>query len=315
MQFNSISYVIPVYKGEKTIVELYERIKQLSEDLSLQYELIFVEDCGGDNSWEIIRNLSETTTRVKGIKLSRNYGQHNALLCGIRAARGDVTITLDDDLQNPPEEIHKLLSKLREGYDVVYGTPRNQTHGFMRNTASVITKMVLSQAMGAKTAGNVSAFRAFKTKIREAFGQYKGPMVSIDVLLTWGTNKFASIEVKQDKREFGESGYTIRKLIRHAFNMITGFSTIPLKIASLLGFFFSFFGLCILAYVIIKYIFLGSSVPGFPFLASVIAIFSGAQLFALGILGEYLARMHLRTMDKPAYIIDEISTTVSKSKI
>lgn len=314
MQFKSISFVVPVYQGEKTLNDLYKRIKSISGKLSLTFELIFVEDCGGDNSWEIIKGLSESDNRVRGIKLSRNYGQHNALLCGIRASQGDVIITLDDDLQNPPEEIPELLSKIEEGYEVVYGSPVSGNHGFLRDMASIITKIILKYAMGAKTATNVSAFRAFNTQLRDAFEQYKGPMVNIDVLLTWGTNKFVDVKVNHDKRAVGESGYTIRKLIRHAFNMVTGFSTLPLKIASFLGFFFSLFGFCILAYVLIQYFFSANSVPGFPFLASIVAIFSGVQLSALGILGEYLARIHLRSMDQPTYSIREISEKLFDSK-
>jgi undecaprenyl-phosphate 4-deoxy-4-formamido-L-arabinose transferase len=177
----------------------------------------------------------------------RNYGQHNALLCGIREAKHDVIITMDDDLQNPPEEIPKLLSKLAEGYDVVYGTPANEQHGLWRDLASQATKIALQGAMGAKTARKVNAFRAFRAKVRDAFGNYQSPFVSIDVLLTWGTTQFAAIQVKHEVRRIGRSNYTFRKLITHALNMITGFSTLPLQLASLMGFAFSFFGLGVLA--------------------------------------------------------------------
>ena len=127
--------------------------------------------------------------------------------------------------------------------------------------------------------------------------------MSIDVLLTWGTNRFASVRVDHRPRYSGKSNYTFRKLAIHAINMMTGFSTLPLQIASVTGFVFTLFGLIVLAYVLIRYVMEGGSVPGFPFLASVIAIFSGAQLFALGIIGEYLARMHFRMMEKPTYVL------------
>ncbi|MBV5350281.1 glycosyltransferase, partial [bacterium] len=227
----------------------------------------------------------------------------NALLCGIRAAEYAIVVTIDDDLQNPPEEIPKLLDKIGEGYDVIYGTPEREQHGVLRDFASRITKLVLQSAMGAETARKVSAFRAFQTDLRHAFENYKGPFVSIDVLLTWGTTRFGSVTVRHQPRQAGESAYTVSKLVTHAFNMVTGFSTLPLQLASLMGFAFAFFGLLVLVIVLVRYWVSGDSVPGFPFLAAIIAIFSGAQLCALGIFGEYLARIHFRTMDRPSYSV------------
>lgn len=304
--YSSVSVIVPVFRSELTIAALYQRLVRVFEELQLDFEILFVEDCGGDESWPIIQSLVDEDCRVRGLRLARNYGQHNALLCGIRQAQGDVIITLDDDLQNPPEEIPRLLTKLDEGFDVIYGTPEKEAHGFLRVLASRITKLTLKGAMGAETAAKISAFRTFRTSLRVAFENYRGSTVNIDVLLTWGTTRFAIIKVRQDKRVVGKSGYTLRQLIQHAFNMMTGFSTIPLQVASLLGFVFSLFGLLILAYVLIRYLIDGSPVPGFPFLASTIAIFSGVQLFALGIIGEYLARIHFRSMDRPAYLVAEV---------
>ena len=249
--------------------------------------------------------------------MGRNFGQHNALLCGIRAARYSVIVTLDDDLQNPPEEIHKLLSRLNEGVvDVVYGKPEREQHGLLRDLASSITKLVLQQAMGAQTARHISAFRAFHTRLRDAFAGYRSPFVSIDVLLTWGTTRFSLVEVKHDARKVGKSNYTLKKLIAHAFNMMTGFSTTPLQIASWIGFVFTLFGILILAYVVGSYLVHGVAVQGFTFLASIIAIFSGAQLFALGIIGEYLARMHFRSMERPVYLVrDEVRQPPDRAKV
>jgi len=156
--------------------------------------------------------------------------------------------------------------------------------------------------MGVEIARKVSAFRAFRTQIREGFALYDGPFVSIDVLLGWSTKRFASVSVRHEQRPSGESNYTFSKLVSHALDMMTGFSTIPLRLASVMGFVFSFFGLGILIYVFISYLIRGS-VPGFPFLASIIAMFAGAQLFALGVIGEYLARIHFRTMRRPSYSI------------
>lgn len=302
-----ISIVVPVYRSQEMLRELHSRIVTVLETINPNFELILVEDCGGDDSWRVIQELGQSDPRVKGIKLARNYGQHNALLCGIRAARGEILVTLDDDLQNPPEEIPKLLRKLDEGYDMIYGTPAAETHGFLRNQASRITKLSLQASMGAETASKVSAFRAFRTRLRDAFADYRSPTVNIDVLLTWGTTRFAAVSVRQNERAHGESGYTLRKLITHAINMMTGFSTLPLQMASVVGFIFGAFGFLLLAYLVGRYLIGGSSVPGFTFMASIIAIFSGVQLFALGIFGEYLARMHFRSMERPPYTVQQVA--------
>jgi hypothetical protein len=159
--------------------------------------------------------------------------------------------------------------------------------------------------MSAQTARNVSAFRAFRSQLRDAFANYQGPFVSVDVLLTWGTTRFAAVPTQHHPRQAGASNYTFRKLVVHALNMMTGFSTLPLQIASVMGFGLTLFGVGVLVYVLGRYLLQGSPVAGFPFLASIVAVFSGAQLFALGIIGEYLARMHFRLMDRPAYAVRE----------
>lgn len=301
------SVVVPVYNNAAGLPALVEALARFMPQTGMPYEVILVNDGSRDASWEAICQLTAQHCGLRGINLMRNYGQHNALLCGIRAARGDVIVTMDDDLQNPPAEVQKLLARLNEGFDVVYGTPQREQHGLLRDMASRITKMALQGAMGAETARNVSAFRALRTDLRMAFSDYQGPYVSIDVLLTWATTRFTAVPVQHDPRRIGKSNYTLAKLITHAMNMVTGFSTLPLRLASLVGFSFTLFGLLVLAYVLGRYVVLGYSVAGFPFLASIIAIFSGAQLFALGILGEYLSRMHLRLMDRPPYTVRQVT--------
>jgi len=304
-----VSVVIPVYNAEKTIAAVCAQVAEVLDGAGRPFEIVLVEDRAHDGSWEVIRELAQFDHRIRGIRMSRNFGQHCALLCGIRAARYPVCATLDDDLQHPPSETLKLLEVLDSGYDVVYGTPIHERHGVFRDMASRMTKLALQKAMGAETARNVSAFRVFRTSVRDAFTDFRGPFVSIDVLLTWGTGSFTSVPVRHDPRELGESNYTLGMLVAHALNMLTGFTAIPLQLASVLGFGFAAFGVGILVYVLAMYAIYGHAVPGFTFLASVIAIFSGAQLFAIGMIGEYLARMHFRVMDKPAYVVGETTTS------
>lgn len=298
-----ISIVIPVYQAAGSLTELHRRLVAVFGPAETLIEIILVDDGSRDASWAVIQGLAAADARVRGLRMSRNYGQHNALLCGIRAAQGAVIVTLDDDLQHPPEALPRLLARLDEGCDVVYGPPEQEQHGLLRNLASRITKWALEGAMGTANARQVSALRVFRTVLRDAFADYRSPTVNIDVLLTWATTRFAAVPVPHAPRQGGASGYTPRKLVRHALNMLTGFSTRPLQLASLMGFIFALFGLVILAYVLIRWMLHGSAVPGFAFLASIIAIFSGAQLLALGIIGEYLARMHARTMERPPYVV------------
>jgi glycosyltransferase involved in cell wall biosynthesis len=300
-----LSIVTPVYNSEKSLPILVERVSRVLTPDARTLEMILVNDGSRDGSWDVIRTLAASYPWIRGINLMRNCGQHNALLCGTRAARFEVVVTMDDDLQNPPEEIPELLSKLDEGFDVVYGTPRKDRHGFLRNIASRITKLTLQKAMGSETARNISAFRAFRTCLRDAFSHYRGVFVSIDVLLTWATSRFSSVEVRNDPRTIGTSNYTVRNLIVHALNLTTGFSTLPLEIASVVGFVFMLFGAGSLVWVLGRWLILGSVVPGFAFLGSMISIFSGVQMFALGVMGEYLARMHTRLSDRPSYVVRE----------
>jgi glycosyltransferase involved in cell wall biosynthesis len=302
-----ISVVVPAYNSELSLPELTRRLQPVLDGTKAEYELILVDDASRDGTWNVIQDLVRTNPWVRGVHLMRNYGQHNALLCGIRFARYELTVTIDDDLQHPPEEIPKLLEKLSSDKDVVYGTPAREQHGLWRDVATQVTKIALQSAMGAPIARKAGAFRVFRTQLRDAFAGYDGPYVSIDVLLTWGTTRFAAVEVQHEQRRLGASNYTFRRLVVHALNMITGFSTWPLQLASLIGFFFTVVGTLALFFVVIQYLIRGGSVPGFPFIASMIAVFAGAQLFSLGIMGEYLARIHARTMQHPTYSVREVA--------
>jgi glycosyltransferase involved in cell wall biosynthesis len=303
----NISVVIPVYKGQTTLPVLVERLDIVLSSLSENHEVILVNDDSPDQSWEVIQSLAKTYAGVRGIDLMRNYGQHNATLCGVRLARYEVVVTMDDDLQHPPEEIHCLLEKLEQGYDVVYGVPRKLPHSWWRNLGSVLSKLVVASAIGIKTVRDVSAFRAFRTGLRQAFECYDNPDVMIDVLLSWGTTHFATVVVDEQPRSVGKSNYTFGRLVRMSLLYLTNFSTKPLRFSNIIGFFFTIIGFLGFVYVITIY-FLEGSVPGFPFLASAIMVFSGVQLFALGIIGEYLARVFERTAGRRPYTIERTTS-------
>jgi glycosyltransferase involved in cell wall biosynthesis len=302
-----ISAIVPVHRSEATLPALIPRLKAALALLVPEYEIILVDDGSPDGSWDVVSAEAGADNRVRGIRLMRNFGQHNALLVGIREAQYRYIVTLDDDLQNPPEEIGRLLERLDDDTDVVYGTPISEQHSIWRSAASRVTKYALEEAMGATAARSVSAFRIFRTDLRRAFERYQSPDISIDVLLTWATTRFAVVRVRHEARGGGRSNYTVGRLMHHALNMMTGFTTRPLRLASLIGFLFTIFGVIIFFVVVVRNLVQGVTVPGFPFLASIIAIFSGVQLLILGIMGEYVARMHLRLLERPAYVVSDMT--------
>ena len=302
---SSVSVVIPVYRGEQTLPALLERLHPVLARRGVPFEIILVNDGSPDGSWDVIEKLAAHWPEVIGVALSRNYGQHNALLCGIRRVRHEVVVTMDDDLQHPPEETPRLLDRLTDDVDVVYGTPLEERHGWWRDGASVLVKWALRYVLGAKTARHVSAFRVFRTRLRDGFRAYSGPFVSLDVLLSWGTTRYAAVAVRHEPRRLGRSGYNFRKLATHALNLLTGYSVAPLTLASLIGLGAAVFGLSALAFALVRALIEGTVVPGFLFLTSIITVFSGTQLLALGIVGEYLGRMYLRTMERPTYVVHQ----------
>ena len=297
--------MIPVYNSQSTLPALTERLAVILPGVADRFEVVLVNDGSHDGSWEAIGQAIRKYPWVRGIDLMRNYGQHNALLAGIRSARYAVTVTMDDDLQHPPEEIPLLLGTLAQGHDLVYGTPARPQQGFSRNLSSRLTKLWLHRVLGVAIASRASAFRAFRTVLRDGFTHYEGPAVAIDALLAWTTTRITSVPVRHEPRRHGRSQYSWFKLARLAIDLTTTFRTWPLRLASLIGFIVMLLGLAALAFVLGSYLATGQPLSVFRFLASTLAVFSGAQLFTLGILGEYVARIHHRVLREPAYVVRE----------
>ena len=296
-----------MYHSVSSLPTLVERVHAALSDL--EHEVVFVDDGSPPDTWAMIEKLAAADPAVRGVRLGRNAGQHNALLAGIRAARFEVCVTIDDDLQNPPEEIPALLGALVDGVDVVYGSPQQIAQRGWRRAASGWMRSLMASSLGVDHATRMSSFRAFRTSLREGFDEELGPGVSIDALLSWSTSRFASIDVHHDSRADGTSTYTFRKLFKFAIDTTTGYSALPLQLAMTLGLLTAVFGVFVLALVIGRLLLQGTDVPGFPFVASLVAIFSGVQLITIGIIGEYLARMHFRIMRKPTYVVAERTST------
>lgn len=296
------SVVVPVYRGAGTLEPLVERLGKVLTETAESFEVVLVNDGSPDDSWEVITRLAARYPWVRGISLMRNYGQENATLCGIVESRFEVIATMDDDLQHAPEELPKLIAKLNEGYDVVYGVPRVRRQGWWKSFMAALVKWTVSTVMRLPNVRDISSFKVFRAQLKQAFEARSGPDVQIDVLLSWVTRRFAAVEIEEARRTDGDSNYSLIKLIKVSLLILTGYTTVPLRIASILGFVFTLLGFFVLVYVVAVY-FSAGSVPGFSFIASAITIFSGVQLFALGIIGEYLARLFERSSGRPAYAV------------
>jgi len=300
-----ISVVIPTYNSALSLCELHRRlIDTLSWIAADQYQIIFVDDKSSDKTWHTIEKLAANNQNTKGIKLRENCGQHNALLCGIRESNGSIIITMDDDLQYPPEEIPLLMESINGGSDLVYGAPVTEQRSKRRRLSGKIAKSAIAAiSFDQQRSKDISSFRAFRAELRDAFSMYKGAETNLDALLSWGTKGYTVVNINHRQRVHGKSGYSPYKLFKHFINQTASFSTRPLRAATIIGLSLSGLGLALLAFLIATWIFQGSVVPGFLFLASAICIFNGAQLLSLGIMGEYVSRIYTRTLGMPSYII------------
>lgn len=303
----NLSVVIPCYRSADTLGTLVDELHSVLGNPGLEvvedYEIILVVDGSPDATYAVARRLEKESPRVRALLLRRNYGQHNALLAGILRARYEVTVTMDDDLQHRPSEILTIIQPLADPLvDLVYGVAEVEEHGFWRSLASRTVKAGLALA-DVPNASDVSAFRAFRTELREGFAHAADAFVSIDVVLSWTTVGVRRVDVVMDHRTVGESAYGLRRLVRHTVNMVTGYGTVPLRFVTLLGFLFGFLGFVLLSYTLYNFAVGRTTVTGFTTLASMIALFSGVQLLSVGILGEYVGRLHFRSMHRPTFLV------------
>lgn len=299
------SIVVPVYKSENSLIELYERIINTFSLIDGDYELILVEDNGGDNSWEIMRSLKGKDHKVKIIQLTKNYGQHNALICGFFHVSGDFVITLDDDLQTPPEEIPKLIHAiLKTEYDVIYGIPEKRSHSLFRNIGSAIFRQFLTFTFkGLPRSAVISNFRIVRRKSIEHILKIPTTNPLVGLLLLNVTERIGSVIVHHHPRKYGSSTYTHLKLMHHFLNGFLYNSTLSLKGICYLGIITwissILFGCCYLVLFLLGKV----DISGWMTTIVLLLFFSGALLFSFGLLGEYLFRLIQEVSHTPTYII------------
>jgi undecaprenyl-phosphate 4-deoxy-4-formamido-L-arabinose transferase len=303
-----LSIVVPVYRGAATIGTLVAELSKLSPEGGM--EIVLVNDGSPDNSGDVCRALLRSATvPITYIEHARNFGEHNAVMTGLRHARGAYVITMDDDLQNPPEEVIRLYDHARKGgFDVVYTRYAVKEHAAWRNLGSRFANWVADQLLDKPKGLYLSSFRCMSAFVVREVVKYRGPYPYIDGLLLQVTQRLDSIEVKHFARAEGRSNYTLRRLIRLWLNLATNFSILPLRLAVVAGVAMGFLGLVAAAWVIVEAL-VGETPSGWASLMTVTLLIAGAQFLILGVLGEYVGRAFLSANGKPQGVVREVITS------
>lgn len=300
------SIVIPVYNSSRSIETVCRGIQDLFKIQNQSYEIILVDDASQDESWQVLQRLHAKDTNIKIIRLMRNFGQQNALLCGFKQARGEFVITMDDDLQHPPEEIPKLMTKIEEGHDVVIGAliskQDNTTKKIGRRLVDWINRSVFNKPKDLK----LSSFRILRQAVVKAIGQIHTPYPYLTGMIFSVTRNVASVDVIHRPRQHGQSNYNLKKLIALAFNLLIHYSALPLRLITFVGVTVAAGSFLLGLYFIFKKMFVGQVVPGWTTLVVLLSFFNGLLMVALSVLGEYLVRLLGEVSNRPQYVIREM---------
>jgi undecaprenyl-phosphate 4-deoxy-4-formamido-L-arabinose transferase len=302
----AISVVIPVYNSAKTLERLHARLTAVLGALGHSYEIVLVDDGSRDDSWNGLLALRALDPEhIVAIQLMRNFGQHNALMCGLAAARGAHIFTMDDDLQNPPEEIAKMLACIKnEKLDLVYGCPSDRKHASWRNVGSNLVRQFYRVVF--RNAVTPTPFRVMTRQLAKRVMFYDLNFTFLDGLLAWCTSRIGEVEVEHHPRAEGKSNYSLGKLMGLALNLYTNFSLLPLQVVSGMGLLIACTGFLGGFYFLMQYLVANILVPGYASTIIAILILGGAQLLAIGVIGEYLGRLHLNVNRKPQYVVRQL---------
>lgn len=301
-----ISVVIPIYNEAENVPELYKRLVASITPISSKFELIFIDDGSTDNSLNILRDLHNKDKNIRIIKFIRNFGQQSAALAGFRHCKGETIVQLDADLQNPPEEIPKLIQKLNEGYDIVNAIRKKRQDSLLRKIYSLFLVALVSKLMGQNIKLNISSFRVMKRGVIEKINQCKDKSKFLSALVSWMGFSSAEVEVEHSKRLHGKTRYSTGKLIQISLDLITGFSRFPLRLVTYLGFFGAVIGFMLMMFLLFQRYVRGIMYDGLTVLTALFSLFAGVQLLSIGILGEYIGRIYSQVQDRPDYVIEEV---------
>lgn len=301
-----VSFIIPCYRSEHTLEKVIAEIENKMTEMSeYEYEIILVNDCSPDGTLAVIRRLCQRRDDIKGISFARNFGQHAALMAGLRASCGDYVVCLDDDGQTPADEVDKLLDKLEEGYDAVYAKYEHKQHSSFRNLGSKVNELMTRVMLNKPKDLYLSSYFAVKRFVVEDMIKYQNSYPYVIGLVLRATRCITNVEVQHREREEGCSGYTLKKLLGLWFNGFTAFSVKPLRIATAIGGGFSCVGFLYGIFTIVKRL-INPDVPmGFSALMSAVVFFGGMIMLMLGLIGEYIGRIYISLNNSPQYVIKE----------
>ncbi len=300
-----LSIVVPVYRSAPILPRLVAQIEAEMdrEGLAGRFELVLVNDCSPDDSWQVIRTQAEAHPFVRGITLRRNAGQHNAIMAGLHHVRGEYVVLMDDDLQHPPSAIADILRALSSGYDVCYTNYLNRQHATWKKLGSRFNDWVATLLISKPRGLYLSSFKGMRREIAEEIIRYDGPYTYIDGLILDVTRSIITVDIQHQERAEGESNYTLRRLVGLWMKMATSFSVFPLRLATYAGFSLSAISMLMIIVVIIRKMYHPEFPAGWSSLLATVLFIGGIQTLCLGMIGEYLGRTYLKLNRKPQFVI------------
>ena len=301
-----ISIIVPVYNEESLVEELVSRLKSVCDGLNRSYEIVIVDDGSDDGSFEKLKRIKETDEALRLIRLTRNFGQQSAVLAGFRMSQGDIVVQLDSDLQNPPEEIPKLLTALTDDIDLVTTVHKKRQDGLLRVIGSKFLRGFGQMLFGESVKLNLSSFRAMRRSVIDKIETCRDRSRYMAVLMSWMGLPSVEIEVEHHARKKGETKYSFLTLFKLSWDLVTGYSSFPLRLVTYMGLFGAFMGFLMMAFLLYQRIANGILIEGFVVLSAVFAFFAGVQLLSIGFLGEYLGRVHSQIQGRPDYIVEKV---------
>ena len=301
-----VSVVIPVFNEELVLHEFYPRLKKEAESWGKSYELLFVDDGSTDNSFELICKWKKIDSNIRVVKFTRNFGQQAAVLAGFRESRGNIVVQIDSDLQNPPEEIKRLLGAFTDEVDLVVTISRKRRDSSLRILGSKVLHSLAQALFGNRFKLNLSSFRAMRRSVLEKIDQCQDRSRYMAVLMSWMAVPTVHVEVDHHLRKMGQTKYGVLPLLRLTWDLITGYSNFPLRLVTYLGLLGAGVGFAIMMFLLYQRLVAGILIEGFVVLSAVFSFFAGVQLLSIGFLGEYLGRVHLKIQNRPEYIVHKV---------
>jgi glycosyltransferase involved in cell wall biosynthesis len=301
-----VSVVIPMFNEELVLREFYPRLKKEAESWGKSYELLFVDDGSTDNSFELMCEWKKKDSNLRIVKFTRNFGQQAAVLAGFRQSRGNIIVQIDSDLQNPPEEINRLLGAFTDEVDLVVTIPRKRRDSSLRVIGSKVLHYFAQKLFGNRFTLNLSSFRAMRRSVIEKIDQCQDRSRYMAVLMSWMAVPTVHVEVDHNSRKIGQTKYGVLPLLRLTWDLITGYSNFPLRVVTYLGLFGASIGFAIMMFLLYQRLVAGILIEGFVVLSAVFSFFAGVQLLSIGFLGEYLGRVHLQIQNRPDYIVHKV---------